>query len=40
MSLDDDLYWRTIDSVLLKCLVEEQAKAAVQEVHDGMCAGH
>jgi hypothetical protein len=26
MSLDDDLYWRTIDGVLLKCLGEEQAK--------------
>jgi hypothetical protein len=26
--LDDDLYQRTIDGVLLKCLGEEQAKAA------------
>jgi hypothetical protein len=26
MSLDDDIYWRTIDGVLLKCLGEEQAK--------------
>jgi hypothetical protein len=36
-SIDDDLYQRTIDSVLLKCLGEEQAKVAVQEVHDGIC---
>jgi hypothetical protein len=39
-SLDDDLYRRTIDGVLLKCLGEEQAKVAVQEVHDGICAAH
>jgi hypothetical protein len=28
-SLDDDLYQRTIDGVLLKCLGEEQAEVAV-----------
>jgi hypothetical protein len=39
-SLDDDLYWRTIDGVLLKCLGEEQAKVAVWEVHDGICGAH
>jgi hypothetical protein len=27
--LDDDLYRRTIDDMLLKCLGEEQAKVAV-----------
>jgi hypothetical protein len=37
MSLDDDLYRRTIDSALLKCLGEEQAKVAVWNVHDGIC---
>jgi hypothetical protein len=40
MSLDYDLYWRTIDGVLLKCLGEEQAKVAVREVHDGICGAH
>jgi hypothetical protein len=40
MLLDDDLYQRTIDGVLLNCLGEEQAKVAVQEVHDGICGGH
>jgi hypothetical protein len=35
--LDDALYRRTIDDVLLKCLSEEQAKEAVREVHDGIC---
>jgi hypothetical protein len=39
-SLGDDLYWRTIDSVLLKCLGEEQAKMAVWEVHNGICGAH
>jgi hypothetical protein len=40
MTLEDDLYRRTIDGVLLKCLREEQAKVAVQEVHDGICGAH
>jgi hypothetical protein len=39
-SLDDDLYRRTIDDVLLNCLGEEQAKVAVREVHDGICGAH
>jgi hypothetical protein len=39
-SLDDDLYQRTIDDVLLKCLGEEQAKVAVREVHDEICGAH
>jgi ribonuclease HI len=39
-SIDDDLYQRTIDIVLLKCLGEKQAKVAVQEVHDRICGAH
>jgi hypothetical protein len=39
-SLNDDLYRRTIDGVLLKCLGEEHAKVAVREVHDGICGAH
>jgi hypothetical protein len=38
--LDDDLYRRTIDAMLLKCLGEEQAKVAAREVHDGICGVH
>jgi hypothetical protein len=38
--LDDDLYWRTIDDVLLKCLGEEQAKVVPWEVHGGICGAH
>jgi hypothetical protein len=40
MSLDVDLYRRTTDSVLLKCLGDEQAKEAVREVHNGICGAH
>jgi hypothetical protein len=40
MSLDGDLYRRTIDGVLLKCLGEEHAKVAAREVHDGICVAH
>jgi hypothetical protein len=40
MSIDDELYWRTIDDVLLKCFSEEQAKAAIREVHDRICGAH
>jgi hypothetical protein len=40
MSLDDDLYRRTIDDVLLKCLGEEEVKVVVWEVHDGICGAH
>jgi hypothetical protein len=38
--LDDDLYRRTIDGILLKCLGGEQAKVAVWEAHDGICGAH
>jgi hypothetical protein len=40
MSIDDEHYWRTIDDVLLKFLGEEQAKVAVQDVHNGICGAH
>jgi hypothetical protein len=38
--LDDALYRRPIDGVLLNCLSEEQAKEAGWEVHDGICGAH
>jgi hypothetical protein len=40
MLLDDDLYRRSIDGMLLKCLGDEHAKEAVREVHDGICGAH
>jgi hypothetical protein len=38
--IDNELYRRTIDGMLLKYLGEEQAKVAVREVHDGICGAH
>jgi ribonuclease HI len=38
--IDDELYQRTNDDMLLKCLGEEQAKVAVREVHDKICGAH
>ena len=34
---DDDLYCRTVDDVLLKCLDEDQARVAMGEVQEGIC---
>jgi hypothetical protein len=39
-SLDEDLYQRTIDGVLLKCLGKEHAKVAAWDVHGGICGAH
>jgi hypothetical protein len=38
--LDDQLYYRTIDGVLLKCLNQEEAKVLMGEVHEGVCGAH
>nr|ABA98801.1 retrotransposon protein, putative, unclassified [Oryza sativa Japonica Group] len=38
--LDDELYYRTIDGVLLKCLSADQAKVAIGEVHERICGTH
>jgi hypothetical protein len=38
--IGDELYRRTIDRLLLKCLGEEQAVIAMGEVHEGMCGTH
>jgi hypothetical protein len=39
-SINDELYRRPIDGMLLKCLGEEQARVAVREVHDRTCGAH
>ena len=31
--LDEDLYYRAIDGVLLQCLSDEEAKSIMDEVH-------
>ena len=38
--LDDQLYYKTVDGVLLKCLNQEEAKVLMGEVHEGICGAH
>jgi hypothetical protein len=38
--LDNTLYRRTIDGLLLKCLGSDQSKIAMEEVHEGICGTH
>jgi hypothetical protein len=38
--LDDQLYYKSIDGVLLECLNQEEAKKMMSEVHEGLCGAH
>ena len=38
--LDDQLYYKTVDRVLLKCLNQEETKVLMGEVHEGICGAH
>ena len=38
--LDDQLYHKSLDGVLLKCLSQEEAKIIMKEVHEGLCGAH
>jgi len=38
--LDEQLYHRTVDGVLLKCLNQEEAKVLMGEIHEGVCDAH
>jgi hypothetical protein len=38
--LDDQLHYKTVDGVLLKCLNQEEAKVLMGEVHEGICGAH
>jgi hypothetical protein len=38
--LEDELCYRTIDGVLLKCLGKEEAKNLMGEIHEGTCGAH
>jgi hypothetical protein len=38
--VDDTLYRRSTDGLLLKCLGEVEANIAMGEVHEGMCGMH
>jgi hypothetical protein len=38
--LYQQLYYRTVDGILLKCLGQEEAKDIMSEVHEGICGAH
>ena len=38
--LDDQLYYKIVDGVLLKCLNQEEAKVLMGEVQEGICGAH
>ena len=38
--IDDELYRRTAEDVLLKCLDSDQARVAMGEVYEGICDTH
>jgi hypothetical protein len=38
--VEGELYHRTADDLLLKCLDSDQAKVAMDEVHEGICSTH
>ena len=38
--LDDQLYYKNVKEVLLKCLSQEGAKVLMSEVHEGICGAH
>jgi hypothetical protein len=38
--LDNSLYWKDPGGILLSCLLEDEAKRAIQEFHKGDCGGH
>ena len=38
--LDDQLYYKSVDGVLLKCLSQELDKVLMGEVREGICGAH
>ena len=38
--LEEELYYRTIDGVLLKCIDKEEAKVLMGEIHEGVCGSY
>jgi hypothetical protein len=37
---NDELYRRTVEDLLLKCLGSDQARVAMGEIHEGICGTH
>ena len=38
--LEEELYYRTIDGVLLKCLSNDEARSLMGEIYEGVCGAH
>jgi len=38
--LEEELYYRTIDGVLLKCLDDDESRSLMGEIHKGVCGAH
>jgi len=38
--LEGELYYLTVDGVLLRCLDREEAKVLMGEIHEGVCGSH
>jgi hypothetical protein len=38
--LDESLFYKSLDGVLLRCLGPEEAKRMMSELHDGICGAH
>jgi hypothetical protein len=38
--LDDQLHYKTVDEVLLKCLNPKDTRVLMGEVHEGVCGAH
>ena len=38
--LEEELYYWTIDGVLLKCIDKEEEKVLMSEIHEGVCGSH
>jgi hypothetical protein len=38
--LKDELYYRTIDGVLLRCINGDESKSLMGEIHEGVCGAH
>ena len=38
--MDQTLYWKDLEGILLKCLEKYEVDAVIAELHSGVCGGH
>ena len=38
--LDDELYYHTVDGILVRCLGDDESKSLMGEIHEGVCGAH